>query len=376
MFVVISILLLIYISYSIATPVKKEKHQHDDNHHHRHHQQVLKGIHGNMVNFSQIIYGMHFNSSYVFKPELQNHAAKQSIFHPDRFDVGICNNAHISHNSRVIICDADPEELPLIPYIDLDVAVAYNFQFRVFQHDFIDGLPLAGMLTDWVREDPDERGFLCREKVCDVLSSMTPESHVIDQSRFNTSFIVRSFRVPLQNSTTLQSLNCYPIGSTSIIMRDYLASKFGATITTDMRKILYLSRGNKNNTRHVLNEDTVIETLQTFSLMNGYELDVFEHPTNRTTEEQIETFHDASIVFGLHGGAFTNMVYCNSNVTIIELNNLVGRQCFGCLANELQINYERIEPDIPFNYYTGEVEISQSKLNEIVSVLERVDSST
>ena len=59
--------------------------------------------------------------------------------------------------------------------------------------------------------------------------------------------------------------------------------------------------------------------------------------------KQRVTFYNASVILGLHGGAFSNIGFCNSNATVIEIN-YVGRgqrDCFCNMAIALQLNYIR-----------------------------------
>jgi len=102
----------------------------------------------------------------------------------------------------------------------------------------------------------------------------------------------------------------------------------------------------------------------------GYQLKVMPFYGNLTKHEQRDLYHSASIVLGLHGGAFANMAFCNPNVTIIEINNggPWRRDIFCCMALALQFNYFRF-PLARMSYGSAEVRLNDQQIDSLFSII-------
>ena len=136
--------------------------------------------------------------------------------------------------------------------------------------------------------------------------------------------------------------------------------------------------------RSVVNEDALLDR---FRKVTGVTVHSFQHESE---ESDAEAFHNADIVFGLHGGALCNLVYCRIGTPVIEMNEGMsdgergrekggrgGRQCFGYIANSLGLSYWRygLKDDhyvsaIP-DFYDGRVTVNVSAavafLREVIS---------
>jgi hypothetical protein len=107
-------------------------------------------------------------------------------------------------------------------------------------------------------------------------------------------------------STPEAHVGCPPHWAVDLLRNKFLSefNEFG------WRKI-YISRKGAS-CRRILNEDQLIDYLSN----NGFEIVQLEKLTVR---EQAKLFNEAKIIIGPHGAGFTNMIFCNPQVKIIEI---------------------------------------------------------
>lgn len=74
---------------------------------------------------------------------------------------------------------------------------------------------------------------------------------------------------------------------------------------------IYISRTNANH-RRVLNEDAVIELLESFGFISV-------HLESMPLADQIALFANAKTIVAPHGGGLTNLIFCQPGTTVIEL---------------------------------------------------------
>ncbi len=83
--------------------------------------------------------------------------------------------------------------------------------------------------------------------------------------------------------------------------------------------IIYLSRFNGTKPRIMVNENIFTETARRMSVLMGYRFVVFEQPAKHLLED-VQLFQSARVVVGIHGGALANIVWCQKNTHIVEIN--------------------------------------------------------
>jgi len=116
-------------------------------------------------------------------------------------------------------------------------------------------------------------------------------------------------------------------------------------------KKIYLTRSGEEK-RLVQNEDEVTELLRRegFHIVNPGKLDF---------ESQIELFYQADVVLGLHGAAFTNMLFCRPSTKIIEMR-LKGddrNNVFYSMSEALDLKYDYL--------LTSSIEEGISNINSV-----------
>lgn len=91
-------------------------------------------------------------------------------------------------------------------------------------------------------------------------------------------------------------------------LRDHLPARR----TTGRPRRVYVTRGDKPNSRRVTNERELLDVLRPL----GFE--VFD-PGAHSVQDQIDTFAAAEVVVGPHGAGLTNLVFAPAGVRILEL---------------------------------------------------------
>jgi capsular polysaccharide biosynthesis protein len=106
-------------------------------------------------------------------------------------------------------------------------------------------------------------------------------------------------------STPNQHLDCPPW------ITEWLRRRLPPTRTDGPRR-LYLTRGDRPNTRRYVNEGTLWPALEKLGF---YRLD----PGTLSVQEQINYFSRAEVIVSPHGAALTNLVFARPDVRVLEL---------------------------------------------------------
>jgi hypothetical protein len=257
---------------------------------------------------------------------------------PLNYFVAVCENSVLSVCSvpASISCNAK-DVPPSTVFISREILFALDVTFPgSFQHNYINGLPSGTLLLDQFFEN-QYRAFLCYGEVCNFLENVVGESSIIDLYSVPcifsapTSYFAFVEWEPRQPFTW----DSYPIGSFSL-------ANFKVSHANPTNIILYLSRGTSGS-RFIFNEKEFIDELQS-DLEIENRLQVFEFQNMLSLEEQRDLFYSASIVIGMHGGAFSNVLFCNKRAVVIEINQRFGRDCFAVMSIAQGLKYERFVP--------------------------------
>ena len=88
--------------------------------------------------------------------------------------------------------------------------------------------------------------------------------------------------------------------------------------------------------------------------------------------EQINLFHNAECVVGLHGGGFGNISFCKPGTKIIELKSVDAGDAIKNLAQKNKLNYNSIEVEskdkhmFDFPHQQGSIYIPLNRLTQIL----------
>jgi len=96
---------------------------------------------------------------------------------------------------------------------------------------------------------------------------------------------------------------------------------------------LYITRRNEKQ-RRIINEDRLIDQLVAYGFL-------IVDPGEHSYADQVKMFRSAEIIVGAHGAAFSNLVWCNKSVKVIELNgNKDVRWHFAKISLTLNFEYK------------------------------------
>lgn len=112
-------------------------------------------------------------------------------------------------------------------------------------------------------------------------------------------------------------------------------TKLSAATESKLSRI-YLSRGSARNPRFIINEQELLKLLQ----HRGFKPN---DPGSLSIESQALLFNGADVVLGMHGAAFTNMIFMEKNKCIAELtHSLYDPPTLFILAKQLGIHHVRL----------------------------------
>lgn len=152
-------------------------------------------------------------------------------------------------------------------------------------------------------------------------------------------------------------------------LRCFLAPKEGEK--DDL--IVYLKR-QPPATRTVANETELLTSIER-RLKPGYRLKVYA-PVNNWRQDRT-VMHKARVVFGPHGGAWCNIVFCRPGTDVVEFLPLIRlrdagkneRPCYYGLACGLGLQYWTIDPD---NFYFDRPAAMEVPVQEVLTVFEKI----
>lgn len=149
---------------------------------------------------------------------MELHELRLGIKMPKEFSVGICEHVLMT-SMKNFQCNISRPNDGKTKIVEKDLALSYDIFEDVFQHHMVNGLPSAGMISDWVIESMSERAFLCAPLICEILMkayTSIDSSNIIKAADF--PIWARSLRAAfpkwISNNVTWDS---YPIGSYHLV---------------------------------------------------------------------------------------------------------------------------------------------------------------
>ena len=270
-----------------------------------------------------------------------------------------------------------------VPVVDRDLAVGYDPAHITFQHDMITGISHAAFFLDWALGAPGRRGVLCHKVVCEVLRAATGSTEVPQERGLLPKLFwapsLRYNRAP--NDTAMDGCEPFPLGSfwpVEVFLRQVRRRGKLKPPRSDAPTILYLSRGTKSNSiRWLDNEEELVTHLRAFARSRGWRVEVMPHETvavsaATTSARTISSFFHAAAVVGLHGGAFSNIVFCHRRAVVLEINNNVkARECFSGISVSRGLQYVRFQPQREFWYQSWDhFALHPREMRQITALLE------
>ena len=134
-------------------------------------------------------------------------------------------------------------------------------------------------------------------------------------------------------------------------------------------KKIYIKRNGlneKNIMRSIVNEEEVITCLKKF------EFEIIDL-NDLNFLDQVNLFNKAKCIVGLHGAGFSNLVFSNKNIKILEFRSKNKTKTFESICSSMKINYNSIiqsPTNMPAIDQQGHINISVAELeNKIKEIL-------
>jgi hypothetical protein len=241
--------------------------------------------------------------------------------------------------------------------VDLDLVIGYDPAHISFQHDMITGISHAAVFGDYLLESPKTRGILCQKNVCEIMKAAFNPQNVLDRANLPKLFWARSIRYSrAPGDTSMDGCEPFPFGSfwpVELFLKGLATLRKAKTPT-----ILYLARGGPgpHAMRFLDNEAELVAAFEAFAKDQEWVFEVVPHQITGVSEfstdsVKIAKFYAANAIVGLHGGAFSNIVYCNSQAVVVEINNNVkARECFSSISVARGLKYVRFQYQRIFQY--------------------------
>lgn len=201
------------------------------------------------------------------------------------------------------------DRLPDVTHIEGQVAVLSGLAGHVYYHWMFDILPRIELLRlsgidlqsiDWFVVNYQEKPF--QKETLSWLG--IPLDKIVSSDR--TSFVKAS---ELIVPSFPGYLDWIPYGTIRFLRQTFLP-KIGLD-TSQYGKKIYISRA-RARARHIINEDAVARLLSKAGFQTVYLEEM-------TVLEQVSLFANAKVIVAPHGSGLTNLVFCSSKTTVIEL---------------------------------------------------------
>jgi len=168
----------------------------------------------------------------------------------------------------------------------------------------------------------------------------------------------RNCTYPNHNGHILEMPRYYPAIDNVLKIRQYNHDFYQIEGNTFRR--IYITRRNER-ARRIYNEQNLISQLQ----LLGFEI---LDPGTLDYRDQIKCFINAQIIVAAHGAALSNIVWCNKDVKIIELNSDKDvRWHFAKIALLLNFKYKLILGEtLDDVYFTVDVPLIERAITEIM----------
>jgi hypothetical protein len=217
-----------------------------------------------------------------------------------------------------------------------DVFMPYGH--LTFQHDILNGWPSLGLVWDHVGA-PHSR-VLCGEALCKLLAHILPEDKIIPVRKnviYKIETLVWGFAIPGFAFDAFPAHVYAPVLDplldhfdppqhrgvsqqaciTPVLSRIRKGDK---SVLPDTNTVVYLSRQNGMKPRIMEGESTFIELVRRTSSLMGFRFVVFHDPAPGGRAHDVRLFQSARVVLGIHGGALANIVWCQKNTHVVEIN--------------------------------------------------------
>lgn len=255
-----------------------------------------------------------------------------------------------------------------VPGISLFIK-SQRYPINTYGHCILDWLPEILLFTekniyfDWIFIPQSASKY-----VFDVFRLFSPS--IIEKIYLYDDSGVTAYRCDQALVSSDYEITCHPMNFMDPVLKEpffksiELIKQNNAFNINDFPRKIYLSR-NDDLVRRVKNEQDIVSILveKGFSIPNLSKMSI---------TDQILMFSSATHVIAPHGSGLTNIIYCNSDVRILEfLPKVYATNCFSIIAADLGFDYSCIGEDLSM-YSDGLVhkKLNTTSMNPVTLALQ------
>ena len=124
-----------------------------------------------------------------------------------------------------------------------------------------------------------------------------------------------------------------------IWLRKIFLKNIETTENNNLPKKIYIDRSdatsNQSFMRKIINDDEIKEELDKVGIKSV-------KLGNLNFKKQVEIFHNADTIIGLHGGGFANLTFCKPGTKVLEFKPISAGMMYENLAQKCNLNYSTI----------------------------------
>lgn len=258
------------------------------------------------------------------------------------------------HPSKNTILSRD--YLPKIDYFDKKVVVLSGLLNNIYFHWLFDILPRIHLLksspVDWDSIDYFIVNQGCNFQQETLASLGIVQNKIIDPSTLNNVHIQAEMLIVPSFPGTIAWMPKWAC--------DFLRASFVNPESLDNKptKRIYIKR-NQSSSRRLINEDEIISFLSKF----GFEAINLEL---LSVSQQANLFAQTAIVVSPHGSGLSNIVFCQPDITVIELfSPFYVYPCYWLVANLVGLKYFYVIGEIIGSYHFHKLIYPDSREEDI-----------
>lgn len=229
-------------------------------------------------------------------------------------------------------------------YSNLKVLSLVQWSNNFFQHITFDTLTKLKMINELLNNEPYLYILVNNALQRDLLIKfghlkISLERFIIQESGGICYKVGTGYYIAFYNKDGCQTLlGCSGFGTISSYIHKSI---------TKPKYVVYISRKGLNKRFIDYDKEVeIIDFLKNYSNKYNYIFKMFINPS--LTDEIQNILNNSRMLVTVHGGALGNIIWCNSQTTVVEIipkEKLKIRPCFHFLAKSLALEYYFFEPD-------------------------------
>lgn len=170
---------------------------------------------------------------------------------------------------------------------------------------------------------------------------------------------IKHFKFNELITTNFTNFNSNPPLEIIKFLRNFFLNKYRFSRNEKIK--IFLNRDTKNSHRDIFNKNEIITYLKKnkFKIIN---------PSKLSFSAQVRYFNNAKFIIGMHGAAFTNIIFCKKNTKILELklsgsrNNTISNIAKKLKLNIRSLYFKNINTNKKIRTWDGLINVNLKKI--------------